>query len=146
MNADKPFASRAKRKERNKRNRKEKCACMREHTLPRQAQVVLTATMHAVGIRCVNLGHVALQLHFTCSAKFVSFVRGTCVLRLCCRFHRQGKWFPSLRLLKSKSPVISTWLSKESCTSWGVFRLLGSLKRAPSAALRLPTVACIAAR
>ena len=53
---------------------------MRGQTLPRQAQVVLTATMHAVGISCVDLGHVALQLHFTCSATlFLSFeVRACC--------------------------------------------------------------------
>ena len=31
-------------------------------------------------------------------------------------------------------------------TSWGVCRLLGCSRRAPSATLRLPTVACIAAR
>ena len=53
---------------------------MREQTLPRQAQVVLTVTMHAVGIRCVDLGHVAFQLHFPCSANvFLSFeVRACC--------------------------------------------------------------------
>ena len=52
---------------------------MREQTLPRQAQVVLTATMHAVGIRCVDLGHVALQLHFTCSTLLLLFeVRAYC--------------------------------------------------------------------
>ena len=52
---------------------------MREQTLPRQAQVVLTATKHAVGIRCVDLGHVVLQLHFTCSTLLLSFeVRACC--------------------------------------------------------------------
>ena len=52
---------------------------MCEQTLPRQAQVVLTATIQDVGINCVNLGHVALQLHFTCSATlFLSFEVRAC--------------------------------------------------------------------
>ena len=38
-------------KERKKRKRKEKCTYMCEQTLPRQAQIVLTATMHDVGSR-----------------------------------------------------------------------------------------------
>ena len=84
VNADKTSASRAKRKERNKRNRKENCAYMREQSLPRQSQVVLTATMHAVGIRCVDLGHVALQLHFTCSATLTLFLSFEVDLRGCC--------------------------------------------------------------
>ena len=66
--------------ERKKRERKEKCAYMCEQNLPRQAHVFLTATMHDVGIRYVDLGHVALQLHFTRSAiLFRSFeVRDCC--------------------------------------------------------------------
>ena len=52
---------------------------MSEQTLPWQAQVFLTATMHAVDIRCVDLGHVALPLHFTCSATlFLPFELRTC--------------------------------------------------------------------
>ena len=44
--------------------------------------------------RCWNpLGLLRFQLHFTCSRYLVSFVRGTCVLRLCCRFHRQESGF-----------------------------------------------------
>ena len=76
-----------------------------------------------IQIRCVDLGHVALPTALYLQHYLVSFVRGTCMLRLCCRFHSQesgplswlwNRRFPSLWSLKSKSPVISTWLSKES--------------------------------
>ena len=77
-----------------------------------------------------DLGLVALPTALYLQHYLVSFVRGTCVLRLCCRFHVRGatllsisqtrKWFPSLWSLKSKSPVISTCLSKESALP-GVF-------------------------
>ena len=79
VKADKMFASRAKRKKK-KRKRKEKCADMCEQTLPRQAQVILTATMHDVGIRCVDLGIVALPTALHLQRCLVSFIRGTCVL------------------------------------------------------------------
>ena len=85
---------------------------MCEQTLPRQAQVILTATMHDVGIHCVHFGLVALPTALYLQRYLVSFVRGTCVLQLCCRFHRQESGFRRCDL--SKSPVISTWLSKES--------------------------------
>ena len=82
---------------------------MREQTLPRQAQVVLTAKMHAVGIRCVDLGDVALQLHFTCSASLLCFFRSRYVRAATLLSISQARtWFQSLRSLKSKSPVIST--------------------------------------
>ena len=63
-----------------------------------------------------DLGHVALQLHFTCSATlFLSFeVRACCYLL---SISQARKWFPSLRSLKSKSTVISTCLSEESALS-----------------------------
>ena len=89
---------------------------MCEQTLPRQAQVILTAKCAMLESTVLTLGLLRFQLHFTCSATlFLSFE-----VRLCCRFHRQGKWFPSLWSLKSKSSVISTWLSKESALP-GVF-------------------------
>ena len=81
---------------------------MREQTLPRQAQVVLTATMHDVGIRYVDLGHVALQLVLLCFL-LSRYVRAATLLSI----SQERKWFSSLRSLKSKSPVISTGLSKE---------------------------------
>ena len=57
------------------------------------------------------------------------------------------KWFPNLLCLKSKSPLISTWLSKESALP-GVFVDFSSAREelAPFAAVRLPTVACIVMR
>ena len=56
---------------------------MCEQTLPRQAQVILTATVHGVGIRCVDLGlgHVSLPLYFgsATGTLFLSFeVRACC--------------------------------------------------------------------
>ena len=121
LKADKTFASRAARK------RKEKCAYMCEQTLPRQAQVILTATMHDVGIRCVHLEHVALPLNFCSATLFLSFeVRPCCdsAVDFTCK-----KVFPSLWSLKSKSPVISTWTKRRISTSWGTCRLLGPVAR-----------------
>ena len=46
--------------EQKEKKKKGKCAYMCEQTLPRQDKVILTATMHDVGIRCVDLGLVAL--------------------------------------------------------------------------------------
>ena len=121
----------------------------------RQAQAILTATMHDVGIRCVDmtLGLLRFQLHFTCSATFFSFEVRACCDRLCCRFHRQ-EVVSVVVILKSKLPVISTSLSKESALSVGGCncRLLGCSRRALSAVLvlRLLTVRlrmnCIASR
>ena len=45
--------------------------------------------MHDVGLHSVALGLVALPTALYLKRYLVSFVRGTCVLRLCCRFHRQ---------------------------------------------------------
>ena len=87
----------------------------------RQAQAILTAIMHDVGIRCVDmtLGLLRLQLHFTCSSTlFLSFE-----VRACCdsAVDFTGKKMVSVVvILKSKSPVISTCLSKESALA-GVF-------------------------
>ena len=50
------FASREKEKRKKKRKRKEKCAYMCEQTLPRHAQVVLTATMHDMVSTVLTLG------------------------------------------------------------------------------------------
>ena len=82
VKADKKFASRAKRKRKKEKKKKGKCAYMCEQILPRQAQVILSATMHDVGIRCVDLGLVVLPTALYLQRKLVSFVRGTCVLRL----------------------------------------------------------------
>ena len=141
VKADKKFASRAKRKERKKRKRKEKCAYMCEQTLPRLAQVILTATMHDVGIRCVDLGLVALPTALYFQLYLVSFVRGTCMLRLCCRFHRQE--VVSVVVIFKVEVARDFYVTKQRIsTSWGVFRLLGCSRRASSTALWLLTVAC----
>ena len=88
----------------------EKCAYMCEQTLPRQAQVILTATMHGVGIRCVDLRHVALP-----TARHLVLAALPCLFRS--RFVRAAtllwisqvkRWFPSLWSFKSTSPVICT--------------------------------------
>ena len=90
VRADKTFASRATRK------RKETCAYICEQSLPRQAQVILTATMNDVGIRCVDLVHVhvVLQLYFCSTTLFLLFeVRACCdsAVDFTCK-----KVFPSL--------------------------------------------------
>ena len=91
------------------------------HHLGRLKQF-LTATMHDLGIRCVdmNLGLLRFQLHFTCGATlFLSFE-----VRACCdsAVDFTGKKVVSVVVIfkKSKSPVISTCLSKESALP-GVF-------------------------
>ena len=84
---------------------------------------ILTGTMHDVGIRCacvdMTLGLLRFQLHFTCSASsFLSFE-----VRACCdsAVDFTGKKVVSVVvILKSKSPMISTCLRKESALS-GVF-------------------------
>ena len=141
MKADKTFASRAKRK-RKKENgkRKEKCAYLSEQTLPRQAQVFLTAAMHDVGIRCVDLGHVALHS----ATLFLSSV-----VRACCdsAVDFTGKTVVSVVAMFKIEVVIDFYVTKQRVsTFWGVCRLLGCSRRAPSAAVRLPTVAYIVAR
>ena len=132
-----------KKKERKKE--KEKCAYMCEQTLTRQAQVVLTAIMHDVGINCVNLRHVPLQLHFTCSATlFLSFE-----VRACCdsAVDFKSKKVVSVVVIFKIEVARDFYVTKQRIsTSWGVCRLLRCSRRAPSAALRLPTVACIATR
>ena len=84
--------------------------------------------MHDVGIRCVDmtLGLLRFQLHFTCSdTLFLSFEVD---LRACCDSAASAIDFTGKKvvsvvvILKSKSTVISTCLSKESALSnSGVF-------------------------
>ena len=65
----------------------------RQFFVRKQAQVILTVTMHDVGIRYVDLGQVAIPTALLHAALYlVFFVRGrpTCVIRLCCRFHRHA--------------------------------------------------------
>ena len=130
VKADKKFASRAKRK------RKENSAYMCKQTLPQQAQVILTATMHDVGIHCVDLGLVALPTAALLAALPCFFRSWYMRAKTLLSISQAREWFPSLWSLKSKSPVISTWLRKESALP-GVFvdfkaRLLeeSSLRRA----------------
>ena len=101
--------------------------------------------MHDVGIRCVDLGHVAFQLHFTRSAiLFLSFE-----VRTCCdsAVDFTGKKVVSVVAMFKIEVALDFYMTKPRIsTSWGVCRLLGCSRRVPSAAVRLPTVACIAAR
>ena len=96
-----------------------------------------------------DLGLVALPTALYLQRYLVSFVRGTCVLRLCCRFHRQESGF---RRCDLKIEVArDLYVSKQRISIfWGVCRLLGCSRRAPSAVLRLLTVRlrmnCIASR
>ena len=139
VKAEKTFASRAKRKRKKEKKRKGKCAYMYEQTLPRQAQAVLTAIMHDIGIHCVDLGHVALQLHFTVLAALPCFVRSRYVrvAATLLSISQARKWFPSLRSLTFEVARDFYVTKQRISISWGVCRLLGCSRRAPSAALRL---------
>ena len=101
---------------------------MCEQTLPWQAQVVLTATKHDVGINCVNVGHVALQLHFTCSATlFLSFE-----VRACCDFAVDfaSKKVVSVVAIFKIEVARDFYVTKQRIsTSWGACRLLGCSRR-----------------
>ena len=121
---------------------------MCQQTLSRQAQVVLTATMHDVGINCVNrLGHVALQLHFILAALLCFFrsryVRAATLLSISQARRRCVSVVAIFKIEVARDFYVT---KQRVSTSWGVCRLLGCSRRAPSAALRLPTVACIATR
>ena len=121
---------------------------MCEQTSARQAQVILTATMHDLGIRCVDmtLGLLRFQLHFTCSATlFLSFE-----VRACCdsAVDFTGKKVVSVVVIFKIEVARDFYVTKQRIsTFWGVRRLLGCSRRAVSTALRLVAVAChVAAR
>ena len=110
---------------------------MSEQTLPRQAQVYLTAAMHDVGIRCVDLGHVALQLHFTCcgATLFLSLV-----VRACCdsAVAFTGKKVVSVVALFKIEVAIDFYVTKQRIsTSWGVIDFSGARGEFP-----LPRCGC----
>ena len=96
-----------------------------------------------------SAGLVALPTALYLQRYLVSFVRGTCVLRLCCRFHRQESGFRrcDLKIEVARDFYVSKQIIS---TFWGVCRLFGCSRRAPSAVLRLLTVRlrmnCIASR
>ena len=118
----------------------------RQFFVRKQAQAIIltaTCTMHDVGIRCVDLGHVTFPTALYLQRFLVSFNRG--VLRLCCRF--TGKTVVSIDVMRS-CPWFQRYSPKNVNigTSWSVCQLLGCWKRAArSAAAPLLTVACIAA-
>ena len=89
-------------------------------------------------LRWHDLGLVALPTALYLRRYLVSFVRGTCVLRLCCRFHRQESGLRRCDLYKIvvARDFYVTKLRKESALP-GVF--VDFSRRAPSAALRLLT-------
>ena len=103
----------------------------------------LVATTYDVGIRCVDLGHVSLQTALYFLVLRSRYVRAA--TRSAVDFTGKKVVSVVLRSSKSKSPVVSLWLSKESASPWVYRRLLGCSRKAPSAVLRLPTAACIAA-
>ena len=93
---------------------------MRQHGSNRlyhgRLKYFLTVIMHGVGIRCADLRHVALPTarHLVLSA-LPCFFRSRYVRAATLLWISQAKkWFPSLWSFKSKSFVISTWLSKKS--------------------------------
>ena len=100
-----------------------------------------------LGINCVNLGHVALQRHFTCSATSALFL--SFEVRACCDsvVDFTGKKVVSVVAIFKIEVTRDFYVTKQRIsTSWVVCRLLGCSRRPPSAALRLLTVACIATR
>ena len=89
----------------------------------------------------LTLGLLCFQLHFTCSATlFLSFE-----VRACCdsAVDFTGKKVVSVVVIYKIEVARDFYVTKQRIsTSWGVCRLLGCSRRAPSSALRLPTVAC----
>ena len=92
--------------------------------------------------RCWNplcwheLGLVALPTALYLLRYLVSFVLGTCVLRLCCRFHRQESGLRRCDLYNIEVARDFFVPKQRISTSWGVCRLVGCSRRAPSAALQ----------
>ena len=125
---------------------------MSEQTLPRQAQVILTATMHDVGIHCVDLCwavlYVALRTALYLQRYLVSLNSFEVDLPACydSAVDFTGKKVVSVVVIFKIELARDFYVTKQRIsTSWGVCRLLGCSRRAPSAALRLPMVVCIAA-
>ena len=118
---------------------------------PRQAQAILTATMHDAGIRCVDmtLGLLRFQLYsmHTCSGTlFLSFE-----VRACCdsAVDFTGRKVVSVVVIFKIEVACDFYVPKQRISaSWGVCRLFGCSRKAPSAALRLLAHdwSCIAAR
>ena len=112
IKADKKFANRSKRE-----TWKEKCAYMCEQTWHHHGRLkqfwLQQCTMLESAVLTWPWACCALQLHFTCSATlFLSFE-----VRACCDSavdFTSKKVVSVVVILKSKSPVISTCLSKES--------------------------------
>ena len=99
---------------------------------PRQAQAILTATMHHVDM---TLGLLRFQLHFTCNAiLFLSFE-----VRACCdsAVDFTDKKVVSVVVIFKIEVARDFYLPEQRIsTSWGICRLLGCSRRAASAALR----------
>ena len=113
-------------------------------------QVILAATMHGVGIRCVDLRHVALPTctpFGTCSGTLFLSLE----VRACCDSAVDfiGKNVASGVVIFKIEVARDFYVTNKQkiSTSYGVCRLFGCSRRAPpGAALRLLTVVCIAAR
>ena len=95
-------------------------------------------TKHDVGIHC--LGLLRFELHLTCSATlFLSFEVRACYDSA---VDFTGKKVVSVVVIFKIEVARDFYVTKKRIsTSRGVCRLLGCSRRAPSAALRLPTVA-----
>ena len=111
---------------------------MYEQTLPRQAQVDLTLTMHDVGIHCVDMtsGLLRFQLHFTCSATlFLSFEVRECDSAV----DFTSKKVVSVVAIFKIEVARDFYVTKQRiCTSCGVTVVdFSGARRAPSTALRL---------
>ena len=151
VKAGKKFASRAKRK---RKKEKKKKGNLRLH-LWTDFTTAGSSNFDCYNARCWNplcwplaccASNCTLLAALPCFFRS-TYVRATTLLSI----SQARKWFPSLWSLKSKSPVISTWPSKESAlpvvpvfVDFSVAR--GELPRPRYGCRRLPTVVCIAAR
>ena len=118
---------------------------MCEQPLPRpQVRVIWLQQCTMLESAVLTLGLLRFQLHFSYLQRYlVSFVRGSCVLRLCCRFHSQESGMVSVVVIFKIEVARDFYVTKQRISiSWGVCRLLGCSRRALSASLRLLTVAC----
>ena len=122
QSADKKFASWAKKKKRKKEKKKK--GKLHLHMWADFATAAASSNFDCNNARCWNplcwpwaccASNCTLLAALPCFFRS-TYVRATTLLSI----PQARKWFPSLWSLKSKSPVISTWLSKESALPGGL--------------------------
>ena len=118
-----------------------------EQTLQRQAQVILTATMHGVGVRCVDLRH-----HHGCASNCTSF--STCSATLFLSFEVRACCNSAVDFTSKKVVSVVVIFQIEVARDFYVTKqknqrflwCLSTSRVLEESYLRRASVACIAAR